>query len=270
MPKNEAERFSLWKPLGALGEAVRFLTVLPVPGAPALDEAAITRSMAAFPLVGLLLGVLGAAAGWLASFLWGFPLHAIVVLVCWAVLTARLHLDGVADSCDGLFSWRSRQRQLEIMKDSRIGTMGALGLIVVLLLKIGALLSLGEAWWLGAVLAPVWGRWADIYGIFWFPVASADGLARTFRQQVRHSDFALATLFSLGVSLALNFPWGGVVLLVIGPVIHLCARAMVRTLGGLTGDTYGALCELGEVLTLVFLPPSIISNCFSTRLFGWH
>lgn len=57
MPKNEAERFSLWKPLGALGEAVRFLTVLSVPGAPALDEAAITRSMAAFPLVGLLLGV---------------------------------------------------------------------------------------------------------------------------------------------------------------------------------------------------------------------
>ena len=106
------------------------------------------------------------------------------------------------------------------MKDSRIGTMEALG---------------------------------RVYGIFWFPVAAADGLAHTFRQQVRRFHFVLATLFGLGAGLAILFPWGGALLLIVGPAVHLSARAMARALGGLTGDKYGVLCELGEVLTLLLL-----------------
>ena len=250
--------------------ALGFLTRIPMLVKIDYSQRLMNRASVYFPLVGLLLGGLYAALYSALVVFWSPPVCIGLVLAFHLWITGAFHEDGLADSMDALGGGYTVARRLEIMKDSRIGTMGALGQIVVLLLKIGALLSLGEAWWLGAVLAPVWGRWADIYGIFWFPVASADGLARTFRQQVRRSDFALATLFSLGVSLALNFPWGGVVLLVIGPVIPLCARAMVRTLGGLTGDTYGALCELGEVLTLLFLPPSIISNCFSTRLFGRH
>jgi adenosylcobinamide-GDP ribazoletransferase len=242
-----------WGPLQPVGEALRFLTVLPVPGLPPMDETGIVRSMVAFPLVGLLIGAGGTMAGWLAGLLWGEPLRAIAIVITWMLLTLGLHLDGIADSCDALFSWRPRERKLEIMKDSRIGTMGALGLIAIVLLKIGALVTLAEQWWLGALLAPMWGRWADIYGIFWFPAAREGGMGRTFHDQVRRSDFAVATASALVIGLLLVLPWGMLVALVVWPIVHVLARRMVAALGGLTGDTYGALAEVGEVATLLVL-----------------
>jgi len=242
-----------WPVLSALGEAVRFLTILPVPGRAATDERVIARSMAAFPLVGLLVGGLSAGGGRLAHELFGAPLHAIVCVVAAVGLTAGLHLDGVADTCDAVFSWRSRERKLEIMRDSRIGTMGALGLIVILLLKVGALVSLGEAWWVGAILAPLWGRWADTYGLFWFAAAREGGMGRTFQEHVRRRDFVLATALALLLGGAVNFPAGVLVIGVLAPLIHLTGRWLSRSLGGLTGDTYGFLCELAEAATLLSL-----------------
>lgn len=242
-----------WGVFRPVGEAVRFLTAVPVPGLPPMDEIGIARSMAAFPLVGLLIGVGGAAAGWIAHWLWGAPLHAIVLVIAWMLLTLGLHLDGIADSCDALFSWRSREQKLEIMKDSRIGTMGALGLLVIVLLKVGALLQLGSFWWMGALIAPMWGRWADIYGIFCFPAAREGGMGRTFHEQVRRTDFVIATLSALLLGAVLLPPWGALAGLVVWPIIHGLAQRMVAALGGLTGDTYGALAEVGEVVTLLAL-----------------
>jgi adenosylcobinamide-GDP ribazoletransferase len=247
-------RWGLFRPIG---EALRFLTAVPVPGLPPMDETSVVRSMAAFPFVGLLIGAGGAAAGWAAGWLWGASLQAMAVVIAWMLLTLGLHLDGIADSCDALFSWRSRERKLEIMKDSRIGTMGALGLLAIVLLKIGALLTLESLWWLGALLAPVWGRWADIYGIFFFPAAREGGMGHTFHEQVRRLDFVIASVSALLIGAALrlprSLPWGALVVLAVWPVIHLLARRMVAVLGGLTGDTYGALAEIGEVVTLLAL-----------------
>ena len=242
-----------WGPLQPLGEALRFLTALPIPGLPAMSETSIVRSMAAFPLAGLIIGVGGAGAGWIAGWLWGEPLRSITIVVTWMLLTLGLHLDGIADSCDALFSWRPRERKLEIMKDSRIGTMGALGLLAVVLLKVSALSSLGEQWWIGALLAPLWGRWADIYGIFWFPAAREGGMGRTFHEQVRRSDFAIATLSALLIGVAIAPPWGIAAGFVVWLVAHGLALRMVASLGGLTGDTYGALAEVGEVVALLTL-----------------
>ena len=250
MPSAQTQEHTPRVPFRSLLEALRFLTAIPIPGLPAADERTIARSLAAFPLVGLFIGGIGACGGWLAWWLWGPPLHAVTVVVTWTLLTLGLHLDGVADTCDALFSWRSRERQLEIMKDSRIGTMGALGLLTIFLVKIAAIDQLGNQWWLGCLLAPLWGRWAGIYGIFWFPAAREGGLGQTFHAQVRRLDFVLATLSALIISSLLLFPWGGLLLLTVLPLIHATARRMVRSLGGLTGDTYGALSELGEVAVL--------------------
>lgn len=244
---------SWWGPLQPLGEALRFLTALPVPGLPPMTEAGIVRSMAAFPVVGLVIGAAGVAAGFVAGWLWGVPLRAVAVVIAWMLLTLGLHLDGIADTCDALFSWRPRERKLEIMKDSRIGTMGALGLVAIIALKIGALVTLGDWWWLGALLAPVWGRWADIYGIFFFLAAREGGMGRTFHAQVRRIDFVIATASALVIGVTVALPWGALAALVVWPVIHLLARRMVAALGGLTGDTYGALAEVGEVVTLLTL-----------------
>lgn len=245
-----------WGSLQPLGEAVRFLTACPVPGLPPMKETTVARAMVAFPLVGFLIGGCGAGAGLLAGWLFGGPLQAVSVVVAWMVVTWGLHLDGLTDSADALFSWRSRERKLEIMKDSRIGTMGALALISVVLLKVGALYtlySLGAAWWLGALLAPVWGRWADIYGIFFFPAAREGGMGRGFHERVRQRDFWIATVSAVLIGGLLLPPWGALAGLMVLVTTHLLARWMVGLLGGLTGDTYGALSEAGEVVTLLTL-----------------
>jgi adenosylcobinamide-GDP ribazoletransferase len=168
-------------------------------------------------------------------------------------VTWGLHLDGLADSADALFSFRSRERKLEIMKDSRIGTMGSLALISAVLLKVGALYSLGPLWWIGALLAPMWGRWSDIYGIFFFPAAREGGMGRNFNEQVRKRDFVFATISALLIGGFLLPTWGALVGLVVLVVAHLMARWMVGVLGGLTGDTYGAMSEIGEIVVLLTL-----------------
>ncbi len=249
----EGQAKNWWGPFAPLGEAIRFLTALPVPGLPPMTEAGIVRSMAAFPIVGLVIGAGGAAVGFVAGWLWGEPLRAVAIVIAFMLLTLGLHLDGIADTCDAVFSWRPRERKLEIMKDSRIGTMGALGLLAIVALKIGGLVTLGEHWWMGTLLAPMWGRWADIYGIFFFPAAREGGMGRTFHDQVRRLDFVIATISALVIGVVLSLPWGALVVLAVWPVIHLLAGRMVASLGGLTGDTYGALAEVGEVVTLLTL-----------------
>lgn len=236
-----------------MGEALRFLTAVPMPGLPPMKEANIARAIAAFPLAGFLIGVLGAGVGWASGWLWGPELRAVAVVVAWMVATGGLHLDGLADSADALFSWRPRERKLEIMKDSRIGTMGALALITGVLLKVGALYSLGPAWWVGALLAPMWGRWADVYGIYGFPAAGEGGMGRAFHDRVRRRDFVFATVFALLIGGLVLFPGGAAVGLAVLAVTYLLARWMVAALGGLTGDTYGALSEVGEMVALLTL-----------------
>jgi adenosylcobinamide-GDP ribazoletransferase len=237
----------------ALLEAARFLTVLPIPGQPASDERSITASIPWFPAAGLLIGLLLLPVGWLAGWLWGDLVRAVLLVVVWGIITGGLHLDGLSDTFDAVMSWRPRERKLEIMKDSRVGAMGVLALVAVLLLKVVWLHAAGAGWWLALLLAPVWGRWADMYGIFWFPAARAGGLGRTFHARVRQNDFVLSTLLVLMLSVAVG-QWHG---LLAGALVwgstHLLARWWTRDLGGLTGDTYGALCEIGEVVALAAL-----------------
>lgn len=238
--------------LQRLGEALRFLTILPVPGLPPMREDAIGQAIPLFPLAGAVLGALLAAGGWLAGLLWGDPVRAALLVVGWGVLTAGLHLDGLADTFDAVMSWRPRERKLEIMKDSRIGAMGALALAAVLGLKVAWLAQAGPRWLPAVLLAPVLGRWADIYGIFWFPPAREGGLGRSFQSQVRRPGFVAATLCAAALAL-LAGPRGLLAMLLVWGASHLLARWWTRDLGGLTGDTYGAMCEIAEVVALAAL-----------------
>ncbi|MBA3468047.1 MAG: adenosylcobinamide-GDP ribazoletransferase [Herpetosiphonaceae bacterium] len=242
---------------GRLAEALRFLTILPIPGTPAMSEIALVRAMATFPLAGALIGGLVAATWWGATWLWGGPAGALCAVLTWGALTSGLHLDGIADSGDALFSWRSRERKLEIMKDSRIGTMGALALIGVVLLKWAFVLTCGPLAWRALILAPILGRWANLLGIFWFPAAAEGGLGRTFRDHIRRSDLGWASGSAVAGAVLLAGWWGGLALAVVAATTVICAQAMVRSLGGLTGDTYGALCEIAEAVTLAVLGAAV-------------
>lgn len=232
---------------------MRFLTVVPWPGVLSSGAAGLARAASAFPVVGLLIGAFVAVAGFASEKLFGSPLHAIAAVAASAAITGGLHLDGLADSADALFSWRSREKKLEILRDSRIGAMGALALFFVLAAKVGALLALGTSWPSAALLAPVWGRWSALYGIVMFPSARPDGLGATVRPHVRTRDFVGATVLALAIGALISPPAGALVGLPVFAATQLAGRAMTRSLGGLTGDTYGALGEIAEVATLLAL-----------------
>jgi adenosylcobinamide-GDP ribazoletransferase len=239
-----------WGPLWPVGEALRFLTILPVPGMPPTPEHGLARAIACFPVAGAVIGVVLGLAGWLAGHFWGPATHAALVVVAWGVLTAGLHLDGLSDTFDAVMSWRPRERKLEIMRDSRIGAMGALALVAVLGLKAILLAEAGDAWLAGVLAAPVVGRWASAYAIWRFPAAREGGLGHSFREQIGPRDLIAATATAAALALLMAGPRGLIALGLAWAIAHLLGRWWTRDLGGLTGDTYGALCEIAEVVAL--------------------
>ncbi|MCC8190586.1 MAG: adenosylcobinamide-GDP ribazoletransferase [Planctomycetes bacterium] len=230
--------------------AWRFLTIFPWPLPAGSDEtAALARSPVMFPAVGLAVGIAIAVA--LAGCVPLFPvsvLAALAVLLL-AVPSGGLHLDGLADSADALLApGRGREAALAIMRDSRIGAHGATALFLVLLIKYACLSALpAELMVLTVAVAPTAGRAAMLLPMALLPYARPQGLGGIFRIQ----DPLALTAFATGwTALGLGLAWG-----LRGGLVGLGAWLAVvlgwtgflfRRLGGATGDTYGAGCELAE------------------------
>jgi len=232
--------------------AVRFLTILPIPIKRKITERDLGRAAAWFPAVGVLLGGL-LFLGFLvfSLFLSSLTVNAFV-LVFWVLLTRGFHLDGLADTADGIGGGASREERLAIMKDSRIGAFGVLALFCLLLLKFVLLGELEEDFYLRAlILAPASGRWIMVLAIFSFPSAKKGGMGQPFKNHCRIIEIIVATLTVLVCAYFTQGFWGIAILLGTGTVVMAIAFAFANTLGGLTGDTCGALCEIGEVVTLL-------------------
>lgn len=234
-------------------EAVRFLTTIPIPSRKAPTAGVMVWS-AYFPLVGALIGGLLVLASKLLTCLWSAQLVSVILAVVWVVLTGGLHLDGLADTSDAILSRRTRTQKLAIMKDSSVGTFGVLAVFCALLLKASFLNELSTALQLQALaLAPALGRWALVQAAFFYPAAREDGMGRSFSEHIRTKDFVIATLLMVGLAFLLLRSWGVVVFGGIWLMAALINRSFSKALGGLTGDTYGALCEISEVLALAMI-----------------
>lgn len=245
----------------ALGEALRFLTAVPVPGAerwlgpPSLEG--LGRSLPAFTAVGWALGGVSAALAW---GLWhgvGPAFGAIGVLALWAGATLGLHLDGVADSADALFSGRPRERKLEILKDSRIGAMGAIALVLVMLGQWTGLWALGPKLWIGALLAPVFGRFVNLWGLVHFPVLEGSTLGRALKERATPLVLAIAGAVALVPAVLAFGPHVLWVFALAWLAAHAFAVAASRSLGGLSGDLCGAMTEIAQLATLVGLAAAV-------------
>ncbi len=245
------------KPLLSLRSAFGFLTRLPVGPWPLQND--LYGISAWLPLVGLVVGSLAGAAAWGASSLFGpSPLLAgLVGCACWVAVTGGLHLDGVADCGDGLPVEAPRERRLEIMKDSRLGTFGGTSLIFNLLLKTAAIgtlasraASIGE---LAAycALAGLLAR-AQIFIAMRFPSARPGGMGDAFRQGTRLWHAALATAFALAACLCFG-PRGCVALGVALAASFGVLFYAWRRLGGVTGDVFGCSVETTEWAVLLSL-----------------
>ena len=240
-----------------LSTALRFLTILPLPGRAEVPVAVLGRFTAWFSLAGALIGAILAGAGALAGLLWGPLTVRVLVVVGWAALTRGLHLDGLADSADGLLGGASREKRLAIMKDSRIGTFGLLAVVGMLALKLAFLAELEAlettALWRLLVPACALARWAMLLAIFAFPTAVPGGLAGRFKRRCGWPQLGIGTLVVAAVSFFFLGVWGLSLLALLGLATLLWSLGVRRALGGHTGDTYGALCEAGEVLALAAL-----------------
>lgn len=241
-----------------------FMTRLPIPGNVKFDSKALGKSMKWFPVVGMVLGgILWGAYSLLAPIIPSPLIMAIILVTLDVIMTGGLHLDGLADTFDGIFSYRSKQKMLEIMKDSRLGTNGALVLILYFIFKIALLMEASNLLGInqGVIMAmvPVISRLNSVVNCAFAPYARATGMGKTFVDNTGFGDLIISIVITVaylvGICKYFNIVAMGPILIL--PVVIVLgiyfARLMTRKIGGITGDTLGAVVELTSVITLFLM-----------------
>ena len=239
--------------------AVGLLTRIPVAGrtvAPGEDPAPLRDAVAYFPAVGALVGLATGSVIACASHLWPPAVAVVLGLAFEAVLTGGLHEDAVADFCDAFGGGWTREDILRILKDSRVGSFGALGLGLAVLLRAGATAALPPADLLAAtVAAATWGRLVILPIMALVPpVSDRPGSARDFGQGVRAREVVLGLLWALAAMLPFlaGRPWNAAAAFVAsGVFLAWFVSYLRRRLGGVTGDCLGAACYAGQLLVLL-------------------
>jgi len=240
--------------------ALQFLTRVPAPRWVGFEPAWLNQSARHFPVVGLCVGAVSALVLMLGHALFGPPLAVGLAMAASVLLTGAFHEDGFADTCDALGGAVGRERALEIMKDSRIGAYGAVGIVLMLGLKAAALVSLPLAAALPALLlAHTASRAAAVALIRVLPYAGDvdHAKAKPMAQRIETSGVvvALGWVVLVALALVLHDPrqaWAvalSLLLALIGTV--WCARWLRRRLGGYTGDALGATQQITELLMLL-------------------
>jgi adenosylcobinamide-GDP ribazoletransferase len=232
--------------------ALQFLTVAPtlVRRAPRPDD--LGRSEAFFPLVGLLLGTVLVVVDLLLTPVAAPIVRNVVLVALAAVLTGALHLDGVVDTFDGLFAGATPEGRLAIMRDPRAGSYGVVAVVLLLALKLAALASLPPPLrFPGLVVAPCLGRWGIVLATGVFAYARPAGMGRDFKESIRWQHVAVAGVVALGSAGVLAGAFGLLVWTAVSAAVLLAGVWIARRLGGLSGDSYGALCEIAETGVLV-------------------
>ena len=234
---------------------LQFFTRIPIPAKGTVDPANFPRGVRYFPLAGLVIGVLDALVFWLLTLGLDRSVAVIGTVLFNICLTGALHLDGLADTCDGIFSARNRERMLEIMKDSRIGTNGAVAVFFDLALKIALLLQLEVNVAIPALIAaPVISRTTMVLLMLTcLPARPEAGLGSLFIGKVQPRDVVIAAVLCLVCTVG-TITWQGLPVIALNLLALIGYRQVVTSkIGGMTGDTLGAMNEISEVVTLLGL-----------------
>ncbi|KAF1084493.1 Cobalamin synthase [Sporotomaculum syntrophicum] len=220
------------------------------------DEAAFGRAALFFPLVGLLLGILLLLAQIVLSCMFPEPVVSGMLVVLMAIMTGGIHIDGFMDTLDGVFSGRPREIKLEIMRDSRVGAFGVLGLVCLFLLKYNAFLSMTAPMIYQAILlAALLSRWSMVYAIACFPYARREGLGTLYNRYTGKRELIWATGSTIIIATLVAWAAGLILLLAAWGWVHFIGSKLTSELGGLTGDVYGATAETTELLIYLTVFP---------------
>jgi adenosylcobinamide-GDP ribazoletransferase len=198
-----------------------------------------------FPLVGILLGLLVAAFDAIVVRFWTPPIVALLDIILLAVLTGAFHIDGLGDTADGLLGPRSRDEALEIMKDSRIGTMGLVAILFGLALKWGGIANLDAHRSIILILIPAYARAGILFGMRYLPYGRSDGTGKPFFQKTLSLKHFWGLVFPVGLSLLLGLE--AIMLnLAFAIIIGLILLFYKKRMGCITGDMLGAMTEITE------------------------
>ncbi len=246
--------------IARLCTAIRFLTIIPVSWRAEDDPHQFNKCLPFFPVVGAIIGAVGYLGTYACLFFFPQQVVAVVSLIYLAFISGFLHLDGLADSADGLLSSRPREDCLNIMKDSRTGAMGVVVVVCLILAKYSALSSLPpEKLCLAVFFMPLAGRSAILFSMARLPYAKPEGgLGLLFYSDSSKAAAIVAfltLLLLLGVLIPSHF---FAVIIAIMTVNLIFAGWCRRTLGGATGDTLGAVCELTEAITAIAFTASFL------------
>jgi adenosylcobinamide-GDP ribazoletransferase len=234
--------------------AMQFLTIIPLPFSVRCEKRDLGRSLSFFPLAGLTLGAMLVGADFLLSRAFPRGVTDLLLVALLAVVTGVLHLDGLADVCDGFAARGGRERFLAVMKDSRTGAAGAVGLILALLLKYQALLHVPADLKRAALFCfPMLARFALVQMTVGSRPARGEGLGSTFMVGAGWLQMLLATLMTLPFSLIFLGITGLWLFVACYLLTWLLKAWFHRKLGGVTGDIMGFCGELTEILCLLML-----------------
>lgn len=234
-------------------EAIEFLTILRLrPRGAVSRPAAFAAATWFYPSVGLLLGAILALVDWLLRHDLEPGVTAALLVALLAALTGALHLDGLADAFDGLAGGRDRESRLRIMKDIHTGTFGTVALVLVLLTDTLALASMPAGGLRTKILlvAPAAARAAMLAGVALLPYAREDGSGSLVRGASRAPALAGACAVT-GLAIALLGPGGLLVLAVMAAAAGVFVAWAYGSTRGLTGDCYGAVCEIATAAFLI-------------------
>jgi len=238
------------KPLLA---AIQFLTVIPFPKSFTGGEKELEKCMPFFPVVGLLIGIVIAAFDHVMGFIFPQLPASVMTVIAMTCISGGLHMDGLADTADGFFSARPRERVLEIMRDSRTGVMGVLAVVFVIILKVSVLISLFPPIRPGIiVLMPLAGRCSFVVMMTALPyvrreggLATAFGVGKSWLNVLWTSAFLLAAGWLAGHWMGLAASFSALLMAALFSVYCF------RKIGGYTGDTLGAGCEITEIIPAI-------------------
>ena len=236
---------------------MQFLTGIPLLGKREATAEELGHSTSYFPVVGLIIGLILAGLYWLLNLILPSPIVNILLIVAMVMITGALHLDGFADTCDGIGGHKVTEDRLKVMRDSRSGSFGVIGVILLLLVKYVSLSSIPSNLMMTTLIfMPVVSRWAIVYAIFVYPYARTEGLGKAFKQGTRWQSFTIATIITFVIAIALIplFSLAGLFsMFFIWLITVIMAAYFKDRFSGLTGDTYGAVNEVSEVGVLVII-----------------
>lgn len=237
--------------------ALAFFTRVPIPSTTPYSAERLNHASRYFSSIGLLVGGVAAFVYWLGQFCWPAPLALLFSMLATLLLTGAFHEDGLADMCDGLGGGYTRERKLEIMKDSRLGSYGALAMIMSFLIKFMALWEISK---LSAALPVIFvvchtgSRMLAASLIFALPyVRDSDGKSKPLANNQTKADLFVLICIGLIPLIFLSFK-AQLFLLVIWLLIFLWIKQLLRKqLGGYTGDCLGAAQQISEITGYVVL-----------------